>query len=294
MKKILIIDSSNLMHRAFHGYSKATRRVLDNGGNDVTALAGFLRMTTKMIKENNIGALVFVMDPTGDDRCQWRNQVVPTYKEGRSATDPALKSQISRLPGMLAHLGLPVLTISGAEADDAIVDVTTQLKAHPNLGAIVVSADKDLFQALNPTNQVTILRGAPEPTTYQSVTAKHGVTPDRWSEYSALIGEGADNLPGICGIGPKKAVALIEAYSNIQDCFSDPNLDSVVGKAAAIKVRDGELDYHNCKTLNELGTGTAIDLARFKLANINLDNLVYSAPRWLVADVKALAAAIYQ
>jgi hypothetical protein len=64
------------MHRAFHGYGKAIARVADHNGHDVTALAGFLRMTTKMVNENNVSAIAFVMDPTGDQACNTR-AVVP-------------------------------------------------------------------------------------------------------------------------------------------------------------------------------------------------------------------------
>jgi|TARA_B110000438_G_scaffold83016_1_gene82688 DNA polymerase-1 len=280
------------MHRAFHGYGKAISRVEDHQGNDVTALAGFLRMTTKMVNENNVSAIAFVMDPTGDQACKWRTDVFPEYKGGRSETDSQLKSQILRLPNMLAHLGLPLITITGAEADDAIADIVSALLLHSSLTAIISSGDKDLYQLLDPANQITLLRGAPTVTTWESVTAKHNVTPDRWSEYSALVGEGADNLPGISGIGPKKAIALINAYSDCADMFDAKNLEEVVGRAAAAKVRAGEMDYHTCKMLNELGTGKVIDLTQFKLSNIDTDALIAKAPSWLTPEARSLAAAI--
>jgi DNA polymerase-1 len=187
---------------------------------------------------------------------------------------------------------LPLVTISGAEADDTIADIVSALRPHPSLTAIISSGDKDLYQLLDPANQITLLRGAPTATTWESVKAKHNVTPDRWSEYSALVGGSADNLPGIPGIGPKKAVALINAYSDCADMFSAKNLEEVVGKAAAAKIRAGEMDYHTCKMLNELGTGQVIDLTQFKLLSIDADALINQAPSWLTPEARSLAAVI--
>ena len=280
------------MHRAFHGYGKSVSRVTDHNGHDVTALAGFLRMTTKMVNENNVSAVAFVMDPIGDQACKWRTHVFPEYKGGRSETDPQLKSQILRLPNMLSHLGLPLITVTGAEADDVIADIVSALRLNSSVTAIISSGDKDLYQLLDPENQIPLLRGAPTPTTWESVTAKHNVTPDRWSEYSALVGEGADNLPGVTGIGPKKAIALINAFSDCDDMFDAKNLEAVVGTAAAVKIHEGEIDYHTCKMLNELGTGKAIDLNQFKFSNIDTDRLISAAPSWLTPEVRSLAAAI--
>ena len=118
------------------------------------------------------------------------------------------------------------------------------------------------------------------------------MTPDRWSEYSALVGEGADNLPGVTGIGPKKAIALIKAFPDCDDMFDAKNLEEVVGKAAAVKIQEGEIDYHTCKMLNELGTGKAIDLNQFKFSNIDTDRLISAAPSWLTPEARSLAAAI--
>jgi len=292
MKSILIIDASNLMHRAHHGFGNSAARTLDASGADVTGLNGFLRMVTRQIRTQNIGAIAFVLDPTGDDKCTWRNKVVPTYKEGRSETDPELKAQLNRLPAMLTHLGLPVLSLHNAEADDAIKDIVDALAPHPTLGAVVMSADKDLFQTLDPDGRIQLVRGGPDNVTAADVEAKYGIPAARWVEYSALVGEGADNLPGITGIGPKKAVALIEAFDSCDDMFEADNLDGVVGKAAATKVRDGEFSYHCCKLLGELGTGTVIDLAKFKTAAIDTDALVANAPEWMSDEAQALATAL--
>jgi DNA polymerase-1 len=193
---------------------------------------------------------------------------------------------------MLAHLGLPLITVTGAEADDVIADIVSALRLNSSLTAIISSGDKDLYQLLDPANQITLLRGAPTPTTWESVTVKHHVTPDRWSEYSALVGEGADNLPGVTGIGPKKAIALINAFSDCDDMFDAKNLETVVGKTAAAKIRAGAMDYYTCKMLNELGTGKAIDLNQFKFSTIDTDRLISAAPSWLTPEARSLAAAI--
>jgi 5'-3' exonuclease len=249
---LLALDGTNLIHRSYHAMSSSALRRAD--GTPVWALHGLLTTTAKLLHELRPSALVIALDPPGG--CGWRRDLAPTYKAGRVGTPDDLRTQLAMAAELLAACGLPAVTVDGWEADDVLASAT-QRAGDRGWHSVVVSSDKDLHQLVSAT--VTLHK--PEGVIFDAdaVTARYGVHPSRWVEYAALVGEGADNLGGVRGIGPAGALKLLAAYDDIDDAFDDINLNAHVGAVTARKLVSGAADFARCRRLGTLERTLDVD-----------------------------------
>lgn len=268
-RTLLAIDGTNMVHRSYHGMLQTDLRRDD--GKPVWALHGFSSALAKFIKEHNATDVVIAFDLPGG--CQWRRDLAEGYKAGRGKTDDDLRWQLAAAPKLFEAYGFNVVAESGWEADDLIASATYKgVKAGFNV--VVVSSDKDLHQLID--DNVVVYKPEGHVFDIQKIESKYAIHPSRWVEWTAIVGEGADNLPGITGMGPKAAEKLVAAYSDIEDALADEldNVTSVIGKAAANKLFAGAESFRVCRKIGRLETELNVDITVGQLASIDSGHLV--------------------
>lgn len=252
-----------MAHRAFHAMSGTDMRRRD--GSAVWALHGFVNLVAKFVDALGPTSLLLAFDSPGG--CPSRKALAPDYKAGRSKAPDELHEQLAALPDLMRACGLAVCEIPDWEADDILASAVTLAGSH-GANSVVVSSDKDCHQLVDGLCSVY----KPEGILYDDagLMAKWGVPGNRWVEYAALCGEGADNLEGVSGVGPKRAAALISAFSDIEDAIADPaRAETIVGKSTAHKLVDGVEMFRRNRLVGTLRRDLEIDISSVKLNRLD-------------------------
>ena len=223
-----VIDGNSLMHRAFHAVPP-TMSAPD--GRPTNAIFGFLNMFLKMIDAFNPDGVVVAFDK-GKPRV--RMEMLPQYKAQRPPMDPDLHAQFPMIKELLTALNVPILQSEGWEGDD-ILGTMARLGEEAGCDMLLVTGDRDMYQLVTEhVNVVSTRKGLSDVAimTPESVDdLYHGITPALVPDFSGLKGDTSDNSPGVPGIGPKKASALIAQYGS---------LDEVIAHADEVKGKMGE------------------------------------------------------
>lgn len=223
-----VIDGNSLMHRAFHAVPP-TMNAPD--GRPTNAIFGFLNMFLKMIDAFNPDGVVVAFDK-GKPRV--RMEMLPQYKAQRPPLDPDLHAQFPMIKELLAALNVPILQSEGWEGDD-ILGTMARLGEQAGCDMLLVTGDRDMYQLVTEhVNVVSTRKGLSDVAimTPESVDdLYHGITPALVPDFYGLKGDTSDNIPGVPGIGPKKASALIAQYGS---------LDEVIAHADEVKGKMGE------------------------------------------------------
>ena len=223
-----VIDGNSLMHRAFHAVPP-TMNAPD--GRPTNAIFGFLNMFLKMIDAFNPDGVVVAFDK-GKPRV--RMEMLPQYKVQRPPMDPDLHAQFPMIKELLAALNVPILQSEGWEGDD-ILGTMARLGEEAGCDMLLVTGDRDMYQLVTEhVNVVSTRKGLSDVAimTPESVDdLYHGITPALVPDFYGLKGDTSDNIPGVPGIGPKKASALIAKYGS---------LDEVIAHADEVKGKMGE------------------------------------------------------
>lgn len=223
-----VIDGNSLMHRAFHAVPP-TMNAPD--GRPTNAIFGFLNMFLKMIDAFNPDGVVVAFDK-GKPRV--RMEMLPQYKAQRPPMDPDLHAQFPMIKELLGALNVPILQSEGWEGDD-ILGTMARLGEEAGCDMLLVTGDRDMYQLVTEhVNVVSTRKGLSDVAimTPESVDdLYHGITPALVPDFYGLKGDTSDNIPGVPGIGPKKASALIAQYGN---------LDEVIAHADEVKGKMGE------------------------------------------------------
>ena len=215
---LTLIDGNSLVFRAYYGvHANLTR----SDGMPVGAVYGFFNMILPVLanaKEND--SFVCIFDAS---RISFRQDIYPNYKANRSETPADLLTQ-SELIRIGAHaMGMPVLCIPGVEADDVIATIATaNCNAHDSTR--IITSDKDLMQLVS--DCIFLYDGMKQIEIHEpQVFEKFGVKPSQVIDVQSLMGDSTDNIPGVRGIGPKKAAELISEFGTLDNLYA--NLDSV-------------------------------------------------------------------
>lgn len=223
-----VIDGNSLMHRAFHAVPP-TMNAPD--GRPTNAIFGFLNMFLKMIDAFNPDGVVVAFDK-GKPRV--RMEMLPQYKAQRPPMDPDLHAQFPMIKELLTALNVPILQSEGWEGDD-ILGTMARLGEGAGCDMLLVTGDRDMYQLVTEhVNVVSTRKGLSDVAimTPESVDdLYHGITPALVPDFYGLKGDTSDNIPGVPGIGPKKASALIAQYGS---------LDEVIAHADEVKGKMGE------------------------------------------------------
>ena len=216
---LILVDGSSYLFRAFH----ALPPLITSRQQHTGAIKGVINMIRSLVKTYPDSRIAVVFDAKGKT---FRNDIYDQYKAHRPPMPDELRSQIQPIHDIIRAMGLPLLVVAGVEADDVIGTLATQ--AHERgIRTLISTGDKDLAQLVTP--DVTLLNTMTnESLDPDGVTLKFGLPPERIVEYLALMGDKADNIPGVPGVGPKTAVKWLQEYGSLEGLLA--NVDKVSGK----------------------------------------------------------------
>ena len=227
-RTIAVIDGNSLMHRAFHAIRQP---MTAPDGRSTGALFGFFNMFIKMVDTFHPDGVICAFDK-GKPRV--RMEMLPQYKAQRPPMDPDLHAQFPMIKELLVALNVPILQSEGWEGDD-ILGTMARLGEEAGCDMLLVTGDRDMYQLVTEhVNVVSTRKGLSDVAimTPESVDdLYHGITPALVPDFYGLKGDTSDNIPGVPGIGPKKASALIAQYGS---------LDEVIAHADEVKGKMGE------------------------------------------------------
>lgn len=214
MKKLALIDSHALIHRAYHAIPP-----LSVGGLQVNAVYGFASSIIFVLKEIKPDYLIFTFDEKGPT---FRHEKFENYKAGRKKSDDELIAQFPICRSLADAFGLPSLAMPGLEADDLIGSLVKKAEA-AEIETIIVTGDKDSYQLISDKTHVYNLgRGIKyaKLITLDEFKADFTFDPINIVDYKALRGDASDNIPGVPGIGDKTARDLVVKFGSIEQIYS--------------------------------------------------------------------------
>ncbi|WP_373577578.1 DNA polymerase I [Parafannyhessea umbonata] len=227
-RTIAVIDGNSLMHRAFHAIRQP---MTAPDGRATNALFGFFNMFIKMVESFSPDGVICAFDK---GKPQVRIDMLPQYKAQRPPMDESLHEQFPMVKDLLRALDVPVVELQGWEGDDILGTLARRGEAE-GYDMLLFTGDRDMYQlATDHVRIVATKKGVSDVSimTPESVDdLYHGVTPELVPDFYGLKGDTSDNIPGVPGIGPKKAAALIVQYGS---------LDNVIAHADEVKGKMGE------------------------------------------------------
>ena len=221
-KRLFLVDGSALVFRSYYAFIR--NPLINSKGENTSAVFGVARSLLKILQEEQPDYVAVVFDrpePT------FRHQLYEQYKATRQAAPLELVEQLPRVREVVEALGIPIIEKPGVEADD-IIGTLAKRAEQQGLATYVVSGDKDLLQLVSPATKVYNPRRAGEAVEVldpAGVEEKLGVPPERVVDYLALAGDSSDNVPGVPGVGPKGAVALLKEFGDLDNLVR--HLDSI-------------------------------------------------------------------
>jgi len=248
-RKLILVDGSSYLYRAFH----ALPPLSNSKGEPTGAVLGVLNMLNKMIKEESPDRIAVVFDAPGRT---FRDDLFEQYKAHRAPMPDDLRSQVQPLLDTVAAMGLPLLRVSGVEADDVIGTLALQ-GAESDYDVLISTGDKDMAQLVGPriglinTMSNTRLDRA-------GVKAKFDVFPEQIVDYLALVGDSSDNIPGIAGVGPKTAAKWLNQYRTLDELIA--HAGDVGGKVGE-NLRNGLAILELSRKLATIDTALRLDIA---------------------------------
>jgi DNA polymerase-1 len=209
---LVLVDGSSYLFRAFH----ALPPLVTSRGHPTGAVKGVINMIRSLIKEYPDSHVAIVFDAKGKT---FRNEIYRDYKAHRPPMPDELRSQVKPIHEIVRAMGLPLLVIEGVEADDVIGTLASQANQH-GIDTLISTGDKDLSQLVSP--HVTLINTmTSEVLDEKGVLNKFGVTPEQFIDYLALVGDKADNIPGVPGVGPKTAVKWLQEYQDMEGIIAN-------------------------------------------------------------------------
>lgn len=236
-KKILtiLVDTSSVVHRNFHGYPSKPGYV-DGEEINVNTLYGYIKYITRIHRDFNYDNLIHVLDPEGGS--DYRKSIYPEYKGQRPPTDPELVKQKQLLTTVLDAFSQKWVMIDGVESDDVLASYAKKLSREGH-SVLILTPDKDLLQIVE-DGAISIAKYVKSKTgndkvhdcyTELGVYNKFGVHPYQVADFLALIGDVSDNIIGVHGVGEKKAAQLLSQYGDIETIITHANeIKGVLGK----------------------------------------------------------------
>ena len=283
MKTYFILDGYSLIYKSYFAFIR--NPMLNPKGENSSAVFGFFRTLFSLFDRYNPEYFLVTLDsltPT------FRHEMYPEYKATRDKTPEDLHAQIPRIEAILKALGIAALRMNGFEADDIIATYAKKCQAEDSQCRII-TGDKDLLQLVS--DNIKVIRYSKDDYNEMDrdgVYKEWGVWPEQILDYLALVGDTADNIPGVKGIGPKGAVTLLQTYGNIESIYD--NIDNIKGANKA-KLEAGREDCMMSRKLVELCTEVPLSQCLDDFSTASLDYLaavpllkqegIKSAIKWL-------------
>ncbi|MBU9853232.1 DNA polymerase I [Rahnella aceris] len=285
---LILVDGSSYLYRAYHAFPPLT----NSAGEPTGAMYGVLNMLRSLLLQYTPSHVAVVFDAKGKT---FRDELFEQYKSHRPPMPDDLRSQIEPLHQMVKAMGLPLLVVSGVEADDVIG--TLALEAEQAGHAVLISTgDKDMAQLVTPgVTLINTMNNAilgPD-----EVVEKYGVPPSLIIDFLALMGDSSDNIPGVPGVGEKTAQALLQGIGGLDALYADLDKVSTLSfrgaKTMAAKLADNKDVAYLSYQLATIKTDVKLDLtcAELTVSEPDADELHklfgrYEFKRWL-ADVES-------
>ncbi|MGL1894433.1 MAG: DNA polymerase I [Spirochaetaceae bacterium] len=240
---LYILDGYALIFRAFYAF--INRPLRNSSGFNISAIFGFYRTLFNFFRDYRPENFVVALDSKGKT---FRSDIFPEYKANRSPAPEELVAQFPIIIKILEELKIPSVALPGWEADDIIGNLAKQCEAE-NRECYIISGDKDLMQLI--TENTFLLRpdGKGSYTKYDpaKVLEEKMVRPDQIIDLLSLMGDSADNIPGVAGIGPKTASKLLAEHGTLDEIYK--NVESIKAKGQRTKMIDGKESAIFSKTL---------------------------------------------
>jgi len=228
MNRLVLIDGNAMLHRAYHAIPPI---LTTPDGSVVNAVYGFGTMLVKLIGDLKPTSVAVAFDrpkPT------FRKKMYKEYQAKRPEMDKDLVSQIPKVHDLIRSFGIPIFEQDGFEADDVIGTLAKKSKDQ----VIIVTGDRDILQLVKDDKVLVYMptKGLSEAKLYgeKEVKERMGVSPDKIPDYKALAGDQSDNYPGVPGIGPKTAVALLTKYGSIEKVLKSNELTAPEKESARL------------------------------------------------------------
>lgn len=271
--KLLLVDGSAVLHRAYHAYPSLTTR----DGQVVGTVYGVASILISALQETRPTEVAVAWDlpqPT------FRHALYIGYKAKRQKADQEMVEQIPLTKQVIEAMGLKQIERAGYEADDIIGSLASQAAdKHPvnskqqlgDVEVVILTGDQDTMQLV--TEQVHILmppRGREPAKEYgrAEVIARYGVRPDQIVDYKALVGDASDNIPGVAGVGPKGAAELLNQYGSLENIFA--NLAKIPDKIRG-KLEQGRESAYLSQELARIVVDMQLDISKESLAYTGLE-----------------------
>lgn len=241
--KLLVVDGNSILNRAFYGIKPLTTK----DGQFTNAIYGFLTMFEKMKSDVQPDAVAIAFDLKAKT---FRHKAYELYKANRKGMPEELHSQMAPLKELLTDLGYRLVTCEGYEADD-ILGTLSKTCVETGNTCVIATGDRDSLQLVNDSVSVRLAKNLNGTMLYtpEIVKEEYGVAPKKLIEIKAIQGDSSDNIPGVAGIGPKGATALIQKYDNIDYIYEHlDELDIRPGMKAKL-----EKDKDKCYMSRMLG-----------------------------------------
>jgi DNA polymerase-1 len=221
-RTLVLVDGSSYLYRAYHALPPLT----NSRGEATGAVYGVTNMLRTLLREYEPRYVAVIFDARGRT---FRDELFEHYKANRPPMPDDLASQTEPLHAIVRAMGLPCLAVEGVEADDVIGTLATRAR-ELGMDVIISTGDKDMAQLVD--DHVTLINTMTRQTLdVEGVREKFGVPPESIVDYLALIGDTSDNIPGIPGIGPKTAAALLGQYRSIAGILAAaPDITGKVGE----------------------------------------------------------------
>jgi DNA polymerase-1 len=268
----LLLDGNNLAYRAFFALPTDMATA---SGQVTNAVFGFTSMLVNLLKDHHPDQIAVAFDRP---EATFRHNLVEGYKEGRAAAPDILRQQMGLVRRVVEALRIPVVEVSGFEADDVIATLASRARDRGDQ-VIVVTGDRDCWQLVeDPLVKVLYnRRGVSDYVLYDEAGIKErtGVSPAQYPDYAALRGDPSDNLPGVPGVGEKTAARLIQQYGDLDGVYS--HLDQATPKLRASLASHEDQVRRNAR---------AIPLVRDVPLDVELDELCMGG--WDPEEVRQL------
>lgn len=233
MQRLLIIDSHSIIHRAYHALPPLTTP----NGVPAHAVYGVARLLLSLRR----AAPDYIIAAGDTPVATFRAESFAAYKAHRAPTPDDLSVQFGPAKALCETFGVRLFERDGMEADDVIATIVDRYRDEPDLRIEILSSDSDLFQLVSGDRVVvrTFSKGVSETVPYDetAVRARYQIAPAQLIDYKALVGDTSDNIPGLPGIGPKTAQALLKQYESIEGIYA--HLDDLP------KLRDKLVTHHD-------------------------------------------------
>ncbi|MBU5427246.1 DNA polymerase I [Tissierella pigra] len=266
-KKLMIIDGSALIHRAFYALP-----LLSNKNNVYTnGVYGFLTMLYKVEEEINPDYICVVFDKKGPT---FRHEQYEQYKGHRQATPSELVQQFPIIREILDAMNIKYLEVTGFEADD-IAGTLAKVGEKESMEVVLVTGDKDYLQLATDNTRVLITRkGITEIEEFNrnKIIEVYGITPEQLIDLKGLMGDQSDNIPGVPGIGEKTGLKLLKEYGTIENIYE--NIENISGKKLKENLTENKDLAFLSRKLGEIITSVPIE--------VGLEDLKTKEPDWEV------------